>query len=140
MNPNAFTTEQVKQLSENPYTLFVSTATIRYTREFKERFLELDSEGIGLQACFRLLGYDPEVLGFSRMKSFSTRLKKQARKDGEVCEGNKPKKRHPALSDYGNMPTEEAMIRMQNEILYLHQELDFIKKIIALERSGGQKP
>ena len=140
MNPNEFTTEQVKQLSENPYTLSVSTATIRYTKEFKERFLELDRKGIGMQACFRQLGYDPEVLGVSRMKSFSTRLKKQVREGGDLYEGNKPKKRHPDFSDYGNMPVEEAMVRMQNEILYLHQELEFIKKIIALERSGGQKP
>jgi hypothetical protein len=38
------------------------------------------------------------------------------------------------------MPQEEAILRMQNEILYLHQELDFIKKIIELDRKGEQKP
>ena len=27
------------------------------------------------------------------------------------------------------MTQEEAIVRMQNEILYLHQELDFIKKL-----------
>ena len=38
------------------------------------------------------------------------------------------------------MTQEEAIFRMQNEILYLHQELDFIKKIIELGRQGEQKP
>ena len=140
MKPNEFTPEQVKELAANPYTLSVSTATIRYTKAFKEQFLELDRNGIGMRARFRELGYDPDVLGLSRMKSFTARLKKQAREEGQIYEGNKPQKRHPDLSDYGNMPMAEAMSHMQNEILYLHQELEFIKKIIALERSGGQKP
>jgi hypothetical protein len=30
------------------------------------------------------------------------------------------------------------MLHMQNEILYLHQELEFIKKIIELDSAGGQ--
>ena len=36
------------------------------------------------------------------------------------------------------MKPEEAMRHMQNEILYLHQELDFIKKVIELDSVGGQ--
>ena len=54
--------------------------------------------------------------------------------------GYKERKQHPDLADYASMPQEEAILRMQNEILYLHQELDFIKKIIELDRKGEQRP
>jgi hypothetical protein len=37
------------------------------------------------------------------------------------------------------MAPEEAMAAMQLEIVYLRQELDFIKKIIKTDSTGGQK-
>jgi hypothetical protein len=37
------------------------------------------------------------------------------------------------------MPPEEARAAMQREILYLRQELEFIKKIIKTDSTGGRK-
>ncbi len=74
------------------------------------------------------------------MKSFAHRVRKEQRKNGGFHSGYKERKKHPDLADYASMPQEEAVLRMQNEILYLHQELDFIKKIIELDRKGEQKP
>ncbi len=36
-------------------------------------------------------------------------------------------------------PPEEAMAAMQCEVLYLRQELEFIKKIIKTDSTGGRK-
>ena len=140
MKTTGFTAEQVRALRANEYTLHVSTSTIRYTKAFKERFLELDETGKSEAEIFSELGYDPEILGINRIKLFATRLRKQFRADGQVYEGKKPNKRHPDMGDYSDMSKEEAMSHMQHEILYLHQELEFIKKILKLERSGGPKP
>ena len=67
-------------------------------------------------------------------------VRKEQRKNGGFHNGYKERKQHPDLADYASMPQEEAILRMQNEILYLHQELDFIKKIIELDRKGEQRP
>lgn len=40
MGKNNFTEEQLRELSKNSYIQKVSTTTITYTREFKERFQE----------------------------------------------------------------------------------------------------
>lgn len=140
MNPGLFTGEQIKALRENPFTDFVSATTIRFTVEFKEMFVSAMDSGRTIRSIFQDSGYDPDVLGRARMKSFAHRVRKEKRKNKEFHNGYKERKQHPDLADYASMTREEAILRMQNEILYLHQELDFIKKIIELDRQGGQKP
>ena len=139
MSPTLLTQEQIQALSPNQYTEFVSKSTVRYTAEFKQLFLDSMEQGKSARKIFSDAGYDPDILGESRMKSFAHRVRKEAASDTGLHSGYKEMKLHPDLADYSSMPADEAMSRMQNEILYLHQELEFIKKIIELGRQGGQK-
>jgi hypothetical protein len=88
---------------------------------------------------FREYGYDPEVLGFYRVKRFDERVRKEAKSPEGLMEKNHPRCVHPGEKDYAGMSDAEAMRHMQGEILYLHQELDFIKKTISAARSGDLK-
>ena len=130
MTPKRFTKEQREILLKNPNTAYVSDSVIKFKQEFKIKLVEAVNQ--------EEAGYDYEMLGDDRITTFVSRWRKEAREENTIHAGYKERKRHPDLADYKGMAPEEAMHHMQNEILYLHQELDFIKKIIELENKGGQ--
>lgn len=139
MRAQAFTNEEVKILEGNKYTAFVSNSSIRFTLEFKEMFMGRRQEGIPARRIFQEAGYDVGVLGTCRIKNFAKRIPKEASAPCGLHEGYHTHRKRPENTDYGRMPPEEAMAGMQREILYLRQELDFIKKIIKTESMGEWK-
>ncbi len=139
MRSQAFTDEEVKVLRENKYTAFVSNSSIRFTLEFKEMFLEKKTEGVPARRIFLEAGYDVDILGASRIKNISKRIPKEASAPCGLHEGYHIHKKRLEDADYSRMAPEEAMAAMQLEIVYLRQELDFIKKIIKTDSTGGQK-
>lgn len=139
MRAQAFTDEEVKILGENKYTSFVSNSSIRFTLEFKEMFMERKRQGIPARRIFKEAGYDVDILGASRIKNLSKRIPKEASAPGGLHEGYHLHRKHPEDADYSRMPPEEAMAAMQREILYLRQELEFIKKIIRTDSTGGRR-
>jgi hypothetical protein len=128
MTPRRFTDEQKDILLKNPNTAYVSNSVIKFTQEFKVKLVESVEQGVPVRRFIQEAGYDYEMLGDDRIKTFVSRWRKEAR-IGNIHDGYKERKRHPDLADYKDMEPEEAMQHMQNEILYLHQELDFIKKM-----------
>lgn len=138
MTPKRFTEEQIRVLRKNPNTTYVSDSVIKFTQEFKIKLVEAINQGVPVRRFIQEAGYDYEMLGDDRVKTLASRLRKEAREGNTIHAGYKERKRHPDLADYKGMAPEEAMHHMQNEILYLHQELDFIKKIIELDNKGGQ--
>ena len=138
MTPKRFTEEQISVLRKNPNTDYVSDTIIRFTQEFKVKLVEAANKGVPIRLFFQEAGYDYEMLGDGRIKTFVSRLRKEAREGNTIHAGYKERKLHPDLADYKKMAQEDAMHHMQNEILYLHQELDFIKKIIELDSTGGR--
>lgn len=89
MNPGLFTREQIKALRENPFTDFVSVTTIRFTVEFKEMFVAAMDSGKTIRSIFQESGYDPDVLGRGRMKSFAHRVRKEQRENEKFHNGYK---------------------------------------------------
>ena len=139
MRSQAFTDEEVKVLRENKYTAFVSNSSIRFTLEFKEMFLQKKTEGVPTRRIFLEAGYDVDILGTSRIKNISKRIPKEASAPCGLHEGYHIHRKRHEDADYSRMAPEEAMASMQREIVYLRQELDFIKKIIKTDSTGGQK-
>ena len=139
MRSQAFTDEEVKVLRENKYTAFVSNSSIRFTLEFKEMFLQKKTEGVPTRRIFLEAGYDVDILGTSRIKNISKRIPKEASAPCGLHEGYHIHRKRHEDADYSRMAPEEAMAAMQREIVYLRQELGFIKKIIKTDSTGGQK-
>ena len=69
MPGKTFTPEEIRILSENPNTFEVSTYRLAFTKEAKERILELSASGKSARSIVIELGYDPEMLGHSRVKN-----------------------------------------------------------------------
>lgn len=133
MNRNKFTKREIQILKNNPYTYRVTESQIFFTKEFKEEFWRRYQEGETPRHIVEVLGYDSDMLGTSRISGLQMNIQKQANRPGGFTEG-KGRRRQLTSEMYGvdNTPDSDTIIRMQHEIMYLRQEIDFIKKITSL--------
>lgn len=116
-----FSEDEIEVLWSNPYTLKVNRTTISFTDDFKHQYKRRLLLGHVCTKIFKDLGYDLKMLGTRRVYSFDTRFKENMRLE--------------AVSE--ELDTEEIVIdpeaqiaRLENEVTYLRQELEFVKKII----------
>lgn len=120
-----FTDEQVQSMQENPYTLSVSTTQIKFTLPFKEEFWHLYRNGDTPRTILYKLGYDPKVLGKNRLSGIQNAICQQAASAEGFTEGTQRNTPNPHTGD----TTQAQLNRMQHQIKYLEQEVEFLKKI-----------
>ena len=129
-----YTRKQIKELKSNPYTLQVSDKRIFFTIEFKKIFWKKYQAGMSPRSIFKELDYNLDYFGQKQIDSIVQKVKKEALA-GEFTEGysriNRIKINEPS-SDI----TPQNIKQMQNELLYLRQEVDFLKKVLKT----GQDP
>lgn len=129
-----FTPEEVEILKENPYTWKVSTDRITYTQEFQKDFWELSLQGLSGTDAFKALGYDPRMLGKERIHNTTKRIRKQGNSPERIR--SKPRKwmrttrKQFKVADLEKMSHKEVAKRMQQEIVYLQQQVEFLKKVM----------
>lgn len=129
-----FTTEEIEILRANPFTSRVDCHHIWFTLEFQNLFLSRYDEGESSSEIFQSLGYDISILG-SRVPNYPRQLRNRLAKGKELIEdhGNK-KVDEPSYVDYNTMPSQQAVAAMQRELTYLRQQVEFLKKITALDK------
>lgn len=134
-----FTEEQVRRMAENPYTLHVSTTQIKFTKAFKEEFWQRYQEGDTPRKIVYDLGYDPQVLGRNRLSGIQNVVCKEAASGEGFQEGTL---RTKGETPVGNDTTQAQLHRMQHQIKYLEQEVEFLKKISSVRdmRKRGPQP
>lgn len=127
-----YTQKQIKDLKSNPYTLQVSDKRIFFTIEFKKIFWKKYQAGMSPRSIFKEMDYNLDYFGQKQIDSIVQRVKKEALA-GEFTEGysriNRIKINEPS-SDI----TPQNIKQMQNELLYLRQEVDFLKKVLKTEQ------
>ena len=129
-----FSPEEVETLRANPYTERVTTEKISFTMAFKKEFWRLSVEGCTGNAAFRKLGYDPEVLGFERVHNITKRIRRAA-KTPEGLKGKAKSRMRISKENFSSaqlekMSRRESEQRLQNEIVYLQQQMAFLKKLM----------
>ena len=126
-----YTKKQIKELKENPYTLQIDEQRIFFTIEFKKIFWRKYQAGMSPRTIFKELNYNLDYFGQKQIDSIVQRVKKEALK-GEFTEGytrsNRMKIKEP------DSETTQNLRQMQNELLYLRQEVDFLKKVLKAEK------
>ena len=132
---NSFTPEQIKILEQNRYTKKVSPSVIKFTSDFKDDFWRLYLTDMTVRDIFRTLGYDPSILGEKRIDGFVYNLRKayltdDQRKESQVRTAKF--QRPPIDVEYSKMQSSDAIRSMETELLYLRQEVAFLKKLYAL--------
>ena len=127
-----YTKKQIKELELNPYTLQVDDKRIFFTIEFKKVFWTKYQAGVSPRAILKELDYNLDYFGQKQIDSIVQRVKKEAL-SGEFTEGysrnNRMKIKEP---DEDISP--QNIKQMQNELLYLRQEVEFLKKVLKTEK------
>ena len=129
-----FTSAEVEELRANPYTEKVTEIQISFTLAFKEAFWRLSLEGCTGNMALRRLGYDPEILGFERVHNITKRIRHAAHTP-EGIRGVKKSRMRISREQFSHaelekMSRRESERRLQNEIVYLQQQMAFLKKLM----------
>lgn len=123
-----FTKLEMEEMKINRYTLNISERYISFTYEFKKEFWRLSKQGYTGRSIFIVLGYDPDILGFDRVHNTTKRIRKAGRMSG----GLKKNCSHKIPTSPENIlfESDKNSSRMQNEIIYLQQQMSFLKKLM----------
>ncbi|NCC17262.1 MAG: hypothetical protein EOM28_13235 [Clostridia bacterium] len=138
-NRKVFTEEEMHMLASNPYTLRITETTIRYTLAFKEEFMRRYKDGYSPKQIMLDLGYDVNILGMRRVEGLRDHLVKESLSAAGLHEGTLQTKIRPYSRDYTQLPQGKAIEYMQHELLYLRQEVEFLKKIIAADNEAKRR-
>ncbi len=132
-----YTTKQIKELEKNPYVYKVTKHKLYYTVKFKEDFWLSYQAGNAPRKILSDFGFDLGMFGQKQIDSIVQHIKKQALSGNGFTEGENRQRRVPVKStSEEELSSPQSIERMQNELLYLRQEVEFLKKIITADNSG----
>lgn len=134
-----FTAKEIHSLKKNPNTLSVTENRISFTMEAKKRILELSATGKSIRMVLKELGYDPEVLGYGRMKSIMKNARREADSGIGLHNGyaRQAKRKPLTTEEIADLGTDiESYAKLKNEVVYLRAEVEFLKKISQQVISG----
>ena len=135
----AFTESEQKLLKRNPYTYQVTAQEIHFTAEFKQAFWDLYRSGTSAVLTMRQLGYDTDLLGKERIRGIRSAVQRQALSPEGFRTGSKPYRRRRRPEATEELPPDQTLKRMQGEITYLRQEMEFLKKLISVDNKSRQR-
>lgn len=137
MSVKKFTPEERDILSLNPYVVSVTPSTISYSLAFKKFAIEQSRAGLTSPEIFRKAGFDTEMLGKQRVYHTIKHFKKEAASPKGLQEGKKITeekcRERFAKEDYSKKQTKVAIRELQNKVVHLEQQIEFLKKIRFLD-------
>jgi hypothetical protein len=131
-----FTEEQIRKLKKNPYTFKVTTKRLFFTAKFKEDFWIRYQAGNAPRKIMADLGYDLSMFTQKQIDNYVQRIKREALSGNGFTEGQNREMRMPIKeTEEQELSSPQSIERMQNELLYLRQEVEYLKKIIIADNS-----
>ena len=131
-----YTPKQIKELEKNPYVYKATKHKLYYTAKFKEDFWISYQAGNAPRKIMQDLGYDLSMFTQKQIDNYVQRIKKEALSGNDFREGENRQRRIPMKEpSEKELSSPQSIERMQNELLYLRQEVEFLKKIIIADNS-----
>lgn len=140
-----FTDEQVKILKNNPYTHYISNYCIVFTFEFKQFFAEqMPLPGMTTKKIFSLAGYDVSMFSKGQLDRFRIKIRQELASETGLkpVRGMSPAERTAVFEamDLSKQRTQTSIKELQERVVYLEQEIEFLKKISRLKENAQKKP
>ena len=133
-----YTDAQRKELQKNPYVLKVSKYKLYYTAKFKEDFWVSYQAGNSPRKILSDFGFDLNIFKQKQIDSLVQHIKKQALSGNGFTEGeNRQRRMSIKATDEAELSSPQSIARMQSELQYLRQEVEFLKKI--MQTANGTK-
>ena len=130
-----FTVEQMEKLKENPYVQEVTEQFVYFSIEFKQRFYSEFMSGKKPRKIIIGMGLDPELLGQSRINGIKQYVRRYAKRD----KGFTDILTSPDIYLPVRQTPEEKIRRLEHQLAYTRQELEFVKKIVAANREAQKE-
>lgn len=137
-----YTAREMKLLKANPYTFKVTKNKLYFTIEFKETFWTAYQAGMAPRKILEDLGYDLEMFGQKQIDSMVQSMKRQAGSGNGFRQGeNRTRRKKDELFIQEGAPAQskETLENILNEVKYLRQEVEFLKKIVRTENTAARK-
>lgn len=143
-NWKTFTPEQIEVLRTNPYVKRVTPYMISFTIAFKEEYWrQYSEEGRRPLEIIESLGFDVETLGEIRAKGVYAHIRDEVKAGKGFRErGDNYHSIRSMGATFGTgvqVSPNQAILRLEHEVTYLRQEMEFIKKNILLDSEAKQK-
>jgi transposase len=140
MNRTLFTEEDMRKLNVNPNVQHVSETNITYAAAFKLAAVRAYMEGQTPVEIFLKAGFDLDIIGHKKPKHSLKRWRDAYAARGEAGlleeqRGKGSSGRKPS----GKFSAEEELKRAKARIKLLEAEVDFLKKLEALERQKRKR-
>lgn len=135
LNRTLFTEESMSRIAANPNVQHVSETNITYTAEFKLAAVKAYEEGLTPAEIYLKAGFDLDLIGHKKPKHSLKRWRDVYAKYGEsgLMEERRGKGSTGRRSA-GDLSAEEELKRAKAKIKLLEAQVDFLKKLEALER------
>ena len=129
-----YTKKQQKELEKNPYTYKATDNRIFFTKEFKQVFWIKYNAGMSPRTILKELDYDLSYFNQGQIDNIVQHLRKKSISGEQFTEGYS-KERRPNIKIPPPDNSPQTIQQMQNEITYLRQEVEFLKKVSGQERA-----
>jgi hypothetical protein len=128
-----FSEEEMSCLRANSYVLKVSPSIVNFSADFKEMFWKSIQEEKEPRDILMELGIDPDILGKSRIDGLKSLIRNEIR----AGKGFRDLKTYEAyLKEY--IDPETRIKHLEQKLAYKDQEIEFLKKIVALGREDSE--
>ena len=137
-----YTAKEMKLLKANTYTFKVTKNKLYFTIEFKEAFWTAYQAGMAPRKILNDFGYDLEIFGQKQIDSIVQSSKRQAQSKTGFTQGENRERRKKAeitIPEGVNENSKATLLSILNEVKYLRQEVDFLKKIVKTENTAARK-
>lgn len=132
-----YTQEQIQTLLQNKYTHSVTENRLVFTLEFKQFFVEQVKQGKSTPAIIKEAGYDISLFNRDTIDSLRKRILTEAssEKGLQPPKGLSAEERIAAFEkkNLDKQRTETSIKEMQERIVLLEKQVEFLKKISQLE-------
>ena len=127
MSVNVFEEWEIKALEDSGYVKSVTDKVVVFNAEFRQKYFEMRTKGYRPEEAVKELGINPKILGYKRITSMDWRIMQQ----GRLGEGFFDYKLKPSPEfDESGRSDRNRIQRLETELAYTKQELEFIKKIL----------
>ena len=124
----SLTAEQINMLRGNPNVISITDYRIKWSIKFLNEFCAAFENGVQVPQFLRDHGIDPDILGEGRIATFRN----------YYCHRWRPIE-NPAQLNTEKIETRKSstkITRLEHDVAYLTQEVDFLKKIFIAENKN----
>lgn len=126
MSRKIFSEEEIAELKQNPHVTSVSARSVNFTAEFKQIAYEAMMRGERLASVLEMYGINTGILGEARIRGLSQRLYQFSEREEGFRSQKGHAKRNPQELEEESL--RKRLKRLENELAYTRQEVEFLKK------------